>query len=194
MTKWIAMLALSLAPMAASAALEYSGSLNNGNVGFGSLSSQSGWLESDGFNVDFWSFSGSAGETVSLFAWSEATDIAFSLYTGEPELDPFLNAFSNNSDWDEFPFGSGQYLFEFVALSSAPGDETLLDFILPSSGLFTLAIGGEVPGYLVEGEGPFAYSLQLVRQVAEVPLPGAGWLMLSGLAGLALVRRRVIPA
>lgn len=176
MTKWTALLALALAPTIGSAAISYEGSLDDGNLKSGVLPVESGWVQSNGAAVDFWSFDGREGESVSLLAESSSTDIAFSLYTGTPDevSQPFW--FSNSSDWD---------LFEFVTLSSTPGDESLLDFILPSTSMFTLAIGGEVPDYLAE-EGAFGYSLQLV----DVPLPGAGWLMLSGLAGLIVTRRR----
>jgi hypothetical protein len=181
MTKWIAMLALSLAPLAGSAAIIYQGDLGDGNVRNEELTNESGWAQSNGGEVDFWSFEGTAGEQVSLLAESSSTDIAFSLYTGTPDAfsQPFF--FSNDSDWD---------LFEFVTLSSSVGGESLLDFILPATGLFTLAIGGEVPDFLAEGDGPFSYSLQLERQAVDVPLPGAGWLMLSGLTGLLVARRR----
>ena len=182
MNKWMAVLALTLAPTLASATISYEGSLDDGEVQTGELPVESGWIQSNGAAVDFWSFDGSEGESISLWAQSSVTDIAFSIYTGTPDevSQPFW--FDNSSDWD---------LFEFVTLSSTEGDESLLDFILPSTGMFTLAIGGEVPDFLAE-QGQFAYSLGLERQAVDVPVPGVGWLMLSGLAGLVVARRRTV--
>lgn len=181
MTKWIAVLALVLIPAVGSAAISYNGSLDSGAVQTGSLETESGWAQANGNDVDFWSFSGNAGESVSFIAESESTDVAFSLFTGEPDAfsQPFF--FSNDSDWD---------LFSLVTLSSTLGNEYLLDFILPASGMFTLAIGGEVPDFLADGTGPFGYSLQMLSQAASVPLPGAAWLMLAGLAGLVMSGKR----
>lgn len=171
---------LALAPLSASSAIIYEGSLDDGAVYNGSLESESGWSESNGAWVDFWSFEGTAGESISLYAGSETTDVAFSLYTGTPDSfsQPFY--FNNAGDWD---------LFSLVTLSSSVGDESLLDFILPETGTFTLALGGEVPPFLAGSEGSWDYDLQLVR-AADVSAPGSLGLLALGLLGLGAMRAR----
>lgn len=176
MKQWIALLALALAPVAGQAAIMYQGDLSDGSAYNGSLDSESGWAQSSGGEVDFWSFTGEAGESVSLLATSDETDIAFSLYSGAPDdfSQPFF--FSNDGDWD---------LFEFVTASSSLGNEAL-DFVLPETGIFTLAVGGEVADFLADdSKGPFAYSVQLVK-AAEVPTPGTLGLMAAGLLALSV--------
>lgn len=182
MKKWIAICALALAPLVSSAAIVYEGDLGDSAVHNGSLPSESGWVQSNGAAVDFWSFTAAAGETISLMVNSSATDIAFSLFSGTPDDVTQAAWFVNDGDWD---------LFEFLTLSSNPGDEALLDFLLPSSGVFTLAIGGEVPDFLANDDlAPFGYSVQLTRATAAVPLPATLWLLVPGVVGLAAARRR----
>ena len=180
MKQWIAAMTLALAPLSASSAIIYEGTLEDGAVYSGSLESESGWSESNGSRVDFWSFDGTAGESISLFAGSDTTDVAFSLYTGTPDSfsQPFY--FNNGGDWD---------LFSLVTLSSTAGDESLKDFILPETGIFTLALGGEVPPYLADGEGTWTYDVQLTRSAA-VSAPGSLGLLALGLLGLGAMRAR----
>ena len=180
MKQWIAAMTLVLAPLSASSAILYEGSLDDGAVYTGTLESESGWAESNGAWVDFWSFDGTAGETISLLAGSETTDVAFSVYTGTPDAfsQPFF--FNNAGDWD---------LFSLVTSSSTAGDEALLDFILPETGIFTLALGGEVAPYLSAGSGPWSYNLQLERADA-VSAPGSLALLTLGLLGLGAMRAR----
>lgn len=180
MKQWIAAMTLVLAPLSASSAIIYEGALEDGVVRNGSLTSESGWSESNGAWVDFWSFTGTAGEAINLFAASETTDVAFSVYTGTPDdfSQPFF--FLNNSDWD---------LFSLVTTSSTEGDESLLDFILPQTGTYTLALGGEVAPFLSEGDGPWSYTLELER-TAAVSAPGSLALLSLGLLGLGAMRAR----
>lgn len=180
MKQWIAAMTLALAPFGASAAIIYDGSLDDGALYSGSLESESGWSQSDGSRVDFWSFEGTAGESISLFAGSAITDVAFSLYAGIPDgfSQPFW--FNNAGDWD---------LFTLVTMSSTVGDESLMNVILPETGTFTLAVGGEVPAYLSEGDGPWSYDVQLTR-AAAVSAPGSVALLSLGLLGLGAMRMR----
>lgn len=180
MKQWIAAMTLVLAPLSASSAVIYEGSLDDGAVYNGSLESESGWSESNGSWVDFWSFEGAAGETISLFAGSETTDVAFSVYTGTPDEFSQPSFFNNAGDWD---------LFSLETTSSTVGDESLLDFILPESGTFTLALGGEVAPYLSTGSGPWTYDVQLTR-AAAVSAPGSLALLSLGLLGLGALRAR----
>lgn len=172
--------ALALAPAIGSAAISYEGTLNDGATQSGVLPVESGWAQASGAAVDFWSFEGNEGESISILAQSAMTDVAFSLFSGTPDSISQPLWFSNDSDWD---------LFEFVNLSSTPGDESLLNFILPSTSSFSVVIGGEVPDFLAD-QGAFSYTLQLAREAVDVPTPGAAWLMLSGFAGLFMARRR----
>lgn len=180
MKLWIAAITMALAPLSASSAILYEGSLDDGAVHGGSLVSESGWSESNGSWVDFWSFDGSAGESITLFAGSDTTDVAFSLYTGTPDgfSQPFY--FNNAGDWD---------LFALVTSSSSVGNETLMDFVLPETGTFTLALGGEVAPYLSTGSGPWTYDVQLTR-AADVSAPGTVALLSLGLLGLGVMRAR----
>lgn len=180
MKQWIAAATLALASFSASSAILYEGALEDGVVQTGSLESESGWSESYGGWVDFWSFEGTAGEQVTLNASSDVTDVAFSLYTGTPDdfSQPFW--FDNQGDWD---------LFSLVTVSSTIGDELLSNFVLPDTGTFTLALGGEVAPMLSSGDGPWAYNLELTR-VADVSAPGSLALLALGLAGLGALRTR----
>jgi len=57
--------------------------------------------------------------------------------------------------------------------------------VLPTSGVYTIAVGGE-SGFPMQGI--FAYNMDVT--IAPVPLPAAFWLLGSALAGLGVFGRR----
>lgn len=62
---------------------------------------------------------------------------------------------------------------------------SLLNLVLPTSGVYTIALGGESG---VSLEGVYAYTMDVA--LTPVPLPAAFWLLGSALAGLGSFRRR----
>lgn len=158
------------------------GDLTGGGVFNGSVTSYSAWIQSnalDGNEVNFWTLSGQAGDKVTVSLGSSDIEFGLSLYLGEVEaFELFVPGFDNEGDFADNVFVAGTPAF------GASGT-TLVDVVLPATGLYTLAVGGEE--FFAPGES-FAYSLDV--DVAPVPLPGAAWLLGSALATFAVRRRR----
>lgn len=179
-TKILAALVLLVAASSASAiVITYEGTLApHGVAGIDTVPTLSGWVESAGSEVDFWRFSGQAGWELSFVATTTDPDLelALSLYQGTTSALEF--EFLNASD-----FGG----LSFLAAASAGGpggSAALLDFVLPASGPYTLAVGGNTPPFLADptATGPFAY------QIAVLPLPPILWLFIPALLGMMGLR------
>lgn len=170
----------------ASFAQVLSGDVTGGGTFNGSVTSSDAWIQSnaiDGQQVNFWSFSANAGDVLSILVNSSALEFGVSVYQGlveAQELSPVFGGFSNYGD-----FGDNLYVAGTNPVTGAIGT-SLLDLVLPTSGIYTIAVGGE-SGFPLEGL--FAYSMDVT--VAPVPLPAAVWLLGSALVGLGFFRRRV---
>lgn len=176
--------ALLLLPFASFAQV-LSGEVSGGGIFNGSVTSSSAWIQSnpvDGDEVNFWSLTASAGDVLSIVVTSAALEFGVSVYQGlveESELSPIFGGFDNQGD-----FGDNFFIAGTNPVTGAVGT-MLLNIVLPVSGVYTLAVGGE-SGFALEGL--YGYSMDV--DIAAVPLPAAVWLLLSGLAGLGAVRRR----
>jgi hypothetical protein len=174
------LMALAL-PGLSQAELVLSGDITGGGNFSGTVNRANAWVEEtpiDGLDVNFWTFTGNAGDTYSFTVTSEALEFGISLYQGVlEEFDLIVPGFENS--------GSFASLF-FVASTpdfGAIGTE-LLSIVLPSTGAYVLAVGGEGFGF---GDS-YAYDMNV--SAAPVPLPAAVWLLGSALLGAAGMRRR----
>ncbi|WP_416306183.1 hypothetical protein [Neptunicella sp. SCSIO 80796] len=154
----------------------------------GSVLSDNGWASnnSGAGEVDFWTFSLAQDIKMSVLVTS---DIVFgvSLYAGEILTDPEYN-FSNYASFDGL-FGE---TLDYVAGSDpfTPLSGNSLSDIMLTAGTYTLALGGNDLGFDMFGE--YQYLLNISSQaVADVPEPEMALLMLVGVAGLMLQRKRI---
>ena len=166
------------------APVTYEGTLTAGAPVTGSVGGFSWFLE-QGAGVDFWRFSGNAGSQVTLqgLRLNANLDLALSLYAGTTTADTSL--FRATSSWSGLTFLASAD--DEIARPSRNGDPLLANFTLPSTGTFTVAIGGA----LSSDAGQYPYQLTLnPAAAAPVPAPATAWLVLLGLAGGIGLRRR----
>ena len=166
----------------------YEGDITSGIPVFGSVSG-GGWVNEIASEVDFWRFFGTAGDVIDLRGdrLDIGLDTAFSLYFGTTAADE--SAFDNGGD-----FGVLNFLLirdDEIPNQGPFGDPFLNDFILPSTGFYTVAIGG----FLSSSEGPFRYQLALSGttdggEEPVIPEPISIMLFGSGIAGLVALRRK----
>ena len=140
-----------------------------------------GWESETAAEVDFWRFSGRAGDFLTVVGMRlvQGLDPVFTLYFGSTTAD--ASQFLHDADW-----GGLTYLAladDERAVASGPGgDPALTSFLLPITGNYTIAIGGISSA----GAGPFGYQLQ----VTAVPEPEVVLLYGAGLGALVALRRR----
>jgi hypothetical protein len=174
----IAALTLVAATAAQSAVIRYEGLITSEAPTVTNSVGGFGFIRQVASDVDFWTFAGIAGSRVSI----RGTRL-------DPGLDPALDVYFGTTTADESLFRAGQSWGGLQYLASADdevqpptgpfGDPFLSSFTLPSTGTYTLAIGGAGS----EGEGPYRYSLSVLA--APVPEPET-WAMF--LAGSCLLR------
>jgi hypothetical protein len=106
-------------------------------------------------------------------------DFGISVYAGlVDDFDVFSGSFLNDSS-----FGGNTFIGGTNPVASS-GPASLSNLLLPTNGFYTIAVGGmEFP----DAPGRYGYNLSVVH---AVPLPETTWLLLSGFAGLAMLRRR----
>jgi hypothetical protein len=177
-----ALLALSSAQLASAQVI--SGDVTGGGNYAGVVTSSNAWITSsalDGEMANFWTFTANAGDSISLTVTSSAIEFGVSIYQGVVSQTELLFAGFNNAG----DFGDNLFVAGTNPVTGALGT-TLLNIILPTSGTYTIALGGE-QGLSYDGE--FGY--QLAVQMAPVPLP-AGFVLLASalLGGMGIFRRK----
>lgn len=173
----------------ASHAALYAGDISAGGSYSGAVTRNDAWVQENpvsGDEVNFWSFSGYAGNRFSVTITStdngfDTLDAAISLYSGSltSEFELIVPGFDADGD-----FAGLTFLGSTPVFGSAGNNAFLLDFLLPTSGVYTLAIGGE--SFLSFADS-YGYQMQVVN---EVPVPAAVWLFGSALVGLVGATRR----
>jgi opacity protein-like surface antigen len=173
-----------LAVSSASHAALYAGDITTSGNYSGAVTRNDAWVQENpvsGDEVSFWRFSGIAGQRFSVTVTStlngvDTLDAAISLYSGSlaSEFELIVPGFDNDGNFADLTFLGSTPIF-----GSAGNDAFLLDFLLPASGIYTLAVGGES---FLNFADSYGYRMQVVN---EVPVPAAVWLFGSGLMGLA---------
>ena len=143
------------------------------------------WFLDDGSGVDYWRFSGTAGQTVTFDVnrLNGNLDPALSLYSGITSADTSL--FSASGNWGGLTF-LGSLDDEHAAfVTPGPGGDPFGSFVLASTGNYTVAVGG----FNSTDAGAYPYRLTM-SLAAPIPEPSV-WAMFGvGLAGLGWLRRR----
>ncbi|MEO7338894.1 MAG: PEP-CTERM sorting domain-containing protein [Caldimonas sp.] len=143
------------------------------------------WFLDEGAGVDFWRFSGSAGQTVtfSVDRLNANLDPALSLYAGTTGAD--TSQFVSGASWGGLSY-IGSLDDERVAfLTPGLGGDPFGSFVLGQTGLYTVVVGGS--GSTDAGEYPYRLTLSVA---APIPEPSMWALLGIGLVGLRFLRRR----
>ena len=169
----------------------YEGDITSGIPVFGSVSG-GGWVNEIASEVDFWRFFGTAGDVIDLRGdrLDIGLDTAFSLDFGTTAADE--SAFDNGGD-----FGGLNFLLirdDEISNPGPFGDPFLDDFVLPSTGFYTVAIGGFLSS---TPDDQYRYQLALSGATGEggngepvIPEPMSMILLGSGFVGLAASRKK----
>ena len=163
----------------------YEGVLVPSLSGTGSVGGFSWFLET-GPLVDFWQFAGVAGQTVTfnVSRLNGNLDPALSFYSGITSSDASL--FKASSSWGGLTFLGSLDDEHLPALTPGPGGDPFGSFVLPTTGNYTVAIGG----YDSTDAGSYPYRVTLTTAVAAIPEPSTWAMFTIGLAGLGYLRRR----
>lgn len=124
-------------------------------------------------------------DTPSLFSGASAVDdLAFTLTTGDPDLDiaDFRYLGSNL-------FGVGPQI-TIRNDAADPGALVQLRFARDGSSLFALVQSGGTFSTVGTAPGANAYTIADVSPAAAIPLPAGGVLLVGALGGLTALRRR----
>jgi len=165
-----------LSPRLVASVLVLGGTLTLGAPVTGSVGGFSYFLD-DGPNVDFWRILLNAGQSYSIRGTrlNNNLDPAFDLYFGVTTAD--VSQFVDQTSWGGLTLVASA---DDEVANPGPGGDPLLTFVAPSTGLYTVAIGG----FGSTDAGQYPYSL------AAVPIPGTALLLVPGLVGLGFTRRR----
>jgi hypothetical protein len=184
MKKLFSALAVSFALSSGAHAALYSGDVSAGGNYSGVTTRNDAWAQENpvsGAEVNFWSFSGTAGQqiTLTISSLSNDFDAAVSVYSGmlSSEFELIVPGFDNDTDFASLDFLASTTIY------GTSGNDALLSFILPSTGTYTFAVGGES---FLSFDDSYSYNMN----VEAVPVPAAAWLFGSAVAGLVGLRRR----
>ncbi|HTE39963.1 MAG TPA: PEP-CTERM sorting domain-containing protein [Steroidobacteraceae bacterium] len=176
----IVALAVAFIPGLAGATTISAGDLTYGGSVAGAVDNSSAWITSsalDGNAVNFWTLHADAGNSVSVIVNSFDIEFGVSLYQGLVDDFELLFAGFNNSG----NFGDNIFVAGTNPVTGLVGT-SLLDIVFPTTGFYTLAVGGEAG---LDFGGRFAYTMD----VTKVPEPGVVVLLAMGLGMLLLARR-----
>jgi hypothetical protein len=183
MTKrWFAGAALAVAGTCAFAApTTYEGTLASGVSRTGTAGGLA-WFLDDGANVDYWSFAGRIGQTVTITVnrLNANFDPGLTLYSGTTTVDTSL--FSSGGSYGGMTFIGSLDDEHPASLVPGPGGDPFGSFFLSSNGNYTIAIGGSLS--TDAGQYPYRIGISLV------PEPGTWSILAIGMTGLGLMRRR----
>ena len=170
---------------AAASAVVYEGVLVPSTAATGSVGGFS-WFLNQGSGVDYWRFSGTAGQTVTFNVnrLNGNLDPALSFYSGITSADTSL--FNASSNWGGLTFIGSLDDEHPPFLTPGPDGDPFGSFVLGSSGNYTVVVGG---GNSTDG-GTYPYRLTMTVATAPIPEPSVWAMFASGLAGLGLLRRR----
>lgn len=140
------------------------------------------WEDEDAAQADFWRFSGTAGDSVTIAVTRTdfGLDPAFSLYFGTTTANG--NLFLNDADWGGLVYLA--FADDQVAHPGPGGDPLLASFALPFTGNYTVAIGG----IMSLTNGPYNYSVTF--SAVPIPEPATAAMLLAGLALVAAGARK----
>lgn len=175
---------LALTGLAQAAPISY-GDISGGGVFQGQTTSNSAWaLENptSGDEVNFWTFTGQMGAQFSVVIDSvlNGFDTAVSLYLGQVDtLDLLMGQFNNSGDFGAVSYITGSSPFGTGGLSAS-----LFEIVLPATGLYTLAVGGES---FLSFADQYGYTMNVAYSVPE---PSTLALMVISLLGVTVLRRR----
>lgn len=165
----------------ASHATFISGDVTGGGTYSGVVTSSNSWVQSnptDGSEVNFWTFTAGAGDLFSLIVESAKLEFGASLYFGLVEpLELLVPGFANDASFGDNELIAGTPSWGALGTS-------LLDIVLPYTGLYTIAVGGEGFGF----DPSYAYDMHV--NITPVPAPDTAGLFAIGCFALGFMRAR----
>ena len=143
------------------------------------------WFLSEGSQVDYWHFNGTAGQTVTFTVnrLNGNLDPALSFYSGSTSAD--TSAFVAGANWGGLTFLASLDDEHPAFVTPGPGGDPFGSFVLPSTGAYTVVVGGSDS----TDAGAYPYRLS-VAVAAPVPEPSVVAMFAVGLAGVGWLRRR----